>query len=109
MQEKTFGGILYFTAFIDDHSRKIWAIALKTKVQVLDAFKEFYDKVERETRKQLKAARADNSGEYIGPVENYCKLYGIRLEKAPAKTPQRNDIAKRINRTIEERIRCMSS
>lgn len=69
---------------------------MKTKVQVLDAFKEFHGKDEGETRKQLKTAKADNDGDYIRPVGNYCKLYGIRLKKEPTKTPPLNDIAKRM-------------
>lgn len=48
---KTLGGALYFVTFIDDHSRKVWAFALKFKDQVLDLFKHFYIKVERETGK----------------------------------------------------------
>lgn len=39
--------------FIGDHSRKVCAIVLKVKDQVLDNFKEFHVKVERETRKQM--------------------------------------------------------
>ena len=57
----------------------------------------------------MKSVRADNGGEYRGPFENYCKAHGIRLEKTPTKTPQLNGVAKRMKRTIEERIRCMLS
>ena len=35
--------------FIDDHSRKVWGFALKTKDQVLDSFKELHARIERET------------------------------------------------------------
>ena len=45
MQAKTLGGAFYFVTFIDDHSRKVWATALKTKDQVLDVFKEFHAKI----------------------------------------------------------------
>ena len=31
MQTRTVGGALYFVNFIDDHSRKVWGFALKTK------------------------------------------------------------------------------
>lgn len=31
MQDKTLRGVYYFVTFIDDHSRKVWAIALKAK------------------------------------------------------------------------------
>ena len=51
MQDKTLGGGHYFVTFIDDHSRKVWATVLKTKDQVLDVFRDFHVKVERETGK----------------------------------------------------------
>ena len=107
MKDKSIGGALYFVTFIDDHSRKVWAFFLKSKDQVLDVFKEFHAKVERETGKKLKSVKADNGGEYRGPFEKYCKVHGIRLEKTPSKTPQHNGVAERMNRTIEERVRCI--
>ena len=80
---------------------------LKTKDQVLEAFKEFQAIVERETGQKLKCVRADNGGDDCGPFESYCKVHGIRLEKTPPKTPQLNGLAERMNQTIEERVRCM--
>ena len=77
MQTRTMGGALYFVTFIDDHSRKVWGFALTTNDQVLDAFKELHARLERETRRKLKAIRADHGGGYRGPFENYCKLHGI--------------------------------
>ena len=47
IQSNTLGGALYFVTFIDDHSRKMWAYALKSKDQALDVFKGFHVKVER--------------------------------------------------------------
>ena len=46
MPEKSLGGALYFVTFIDDHSSKVWFSLLKTKDQVVEAFKEFHGKVE---------------------------------------------------------------
>ena len=74
MKDKSIGGALYFVTFIDDHSRKVWAFFLKSKDQVLDVFKEFHAKVERETGRKLKSVRADNDGEYRGPFENTAKV-----------------------------------
>ena len=109
MQNNTLGGALYYVTFIDDHSRKVWAYALKSKGQVLDVFKDFHVKIERQTGKQLKSVRANNGGEYKGPFEQYCRSHGIRLEKTVSKTPQQNGVAERMNRTICDRIRCMLS
>ena len=49
IQTRTVGLALYFVTFIDDHSRKVWGFALKTKDQVLDAFKELHATIERDT------------------------------------------------------------
>ena len=48
---KSLGGAQYFVTFIDDHSRKTWVYLLKTKDQVLDAFKQCLSLVERQTGK----------------------------------------------------------
>jgi transposase InsO family protein len=109
MPTKSHGGARFFVTFIDDHSRKVWAYALKTKDQVLDMFKEFHVTVERETGKTLKCIRSDNGGEFRGPFSQYCRSHGIRHERTVPKTPQHNGVAERMNRTIIERIRCMLS
>ncbi|CAN1156891.1 hypothetical protein LINPERPRIM_LOCUS27979, partial [Linum perenne] len=44
----------------DDHSRKVWTYALKTKDQVVDVFKQFHAEVERETMLKLKCVTADS-------------------------------------------------
>ena len=55
MTEKLLGGALYFVSFIDDYSRKVWVSLLKIKDHVLEAFKKFHAKVDRETGKKLKS------------------------------------------------------
>jgi hypothetical protein len=87
MNTITLGGALYYVMFIDDHSKKVWVSALKTKDQVLGVLKVFHMKVEREIGRQLKCVRVDIGGEYRGPFEEYCKIHSIRLEKTVPKTP----------------------
>ena len=48
---KSKGDSLYFAAFIDDYSRKIWVYHLKSKDQVLDVFKQFQALSERQTKR----------------------------------------------------------
>jgi transposase InsO family protein len=109
MSMRSTGGAKYFVTFIDDFSRKDWVYVLKTKYQVLSVFKQFQVSAKRETEKKIKCLRTDNGGEYIGPFDAYCKEKGIRHHFTPPKTPQLNGPAKRMNRTIVERVRCLLS
>ena len=72
MPTKILGGALYFVTFVDDHSWKLWAFALKSKDQVFYIFKEFYASVEIEKRKKLRCIRIDNDGKYQGSFKKYC-------------------------------------
>ena len=109
MSDRSISGCSYFVTFIDDHSRKVWDFVLKSKDQVLDVFKHLHASVEREICTLLKCVRVDNGGEYMGPFENYYKEHGIKIEKNYPKTPQHNAVAKRMNHTINDRIRCLLS
>jgi len=51
--------------------------------------------------------RSNNGGVYRCPFEAHYKDHGIRHEKVPPKTPQVNGLAKRMNKTIAEKVRCM--
>ena len=57
----------------------------------------------------MKCIRINNGGEYSGPFDDYCRQNGIRHQKTLPETPQLNGLAKRINRTLIERIRCLFS
>lgn len=66
-------------------------------------------KDERETGRKLKLVRSYNGGRNRWPFEEYCKRHDIRLQKTIPKTPQQNGVVERMNRIIEERVRCMLS
>jgi hypothetical protein len=95
--------------FIDHHSRKLWVRVLKTKDQVLGAFKEFRAYAKKEISKKLKCVRSDNRGEYYGPFDVYCREQGIRHKNASPKTPELNGLAEKMNRTLVERVRSVLS
>ncbi|BBG96644.1 hypothetical protein Prudu_005502 [Prunus dulcis] len=75
MTTSTLGGARYFVTFIDDHSRKVWAYALRTKIS-------FHASVERETSRSLKCICTNNGGEYMGTFRNYYRSNGIRHERS---------------------------
>ncbi|CAA0832257.1 Uncharacterized mitochondrial protein AtMg00710, partial [Striga hermonthica] len=108
MEVESLGGSRYFVTFIDDASRKLWVYLLRTKGEVFQYFKRFHAMVERQAGKPLKCLRSDNGREYTShEFKNYCAEHGIRHEKTVPGTPQHNDVAERINRTIMEKVRCM--
>lgn len=48
IKDRLVGGALYFVNFIDDHSRKMWTFALKYKNHLLDMFKQFHTRIEKQ-------------------------------------------------------------
>ena len=72
LKVRSLGDALYSVTFVDDHSRKLWIYALKSKDQLLDVFKEFHVSIKRQIGKKLKCIRTDNGGKYLGPFDKYC-------------------------------------
>ena len=109
MKTKSLGSASYCVTFTNDHSMKIWVYTLKTKDQVLQAFKQIHVFVERETGEKLMCIRTYNGGEYCGPFDEYCRNHGIQHQKTPPKTPQLNGIVEILIRTLVARVGCLLS
>ncbi|RVW60672.1 Retrovirus-related Pol polyprotein from transposon TNT 1-94 [Vitis vinifera] len=60
---------------------------------------------QRQSGEKLKCIRTNNGGEYYGPFDEYCRQHGIRHQKTPPKTPQLNELAERMNKTLVERMK----
>ncbi|KAL1189499.1 Retrovirus-related Pol polyprotein from transposon TNT 1-94 [Cardamine amara subsp. amara] len=104
------GKCQYFISFIDDYSRKTWVYFLKHKDEVFRAFIEWSAMVENQTERKIKILRTDNGLEFCNQhFNNYCKERGIIRHQTCAYTPQQNDVAERMNRTIMEKVRSMLS
>lgn len=102
------GGASYYMTFIDDATRKLWVYFLKQKSEAFEVFKKWRARVETETGLRVKCLRSDNGGEYeLAEFKKYCADNGIRMEKTVRGTPQQNGVAERMNRTLNERARCM--
>ncbi|GKV08223.1 hypothetical protein SLEP1_g19888 [Rubroshorea leprosula] len=66
--------------------------------------------IEKQTGKQIKHLRTDNGLKYCsGEFDTFCKNNGIVRHRTIRMTPQQNGVAKKINRTLLERARCMLS
>ena len=71
----------YYVIFFDDFSRKCWILFMQKKSETYSKFCEFKALVEKESRKQVKALRSDNGGEYIsGEFKDFCIKEGIQRE-----------------------------
>ncbi|KAL2231966.1 UNVERIFIED_CONTAM: Retrovirus-related Pol polyprotein from transposon TNT 1-94 [Sesamum indicum] len=102
------GGSTYYMTFVDDSTRKVWVYFLKRKSDAFDTFRRWRALVENETGLQVKCLKSDNGGEYSSEgIKNYCADHGIRMQKTIPRTPQQNGVAERMNRTLNERARCM--
>lgn len=106
IQTNTPGGKRYFVTFIDEHSRFAKVYLLARKDEVFETFKQYMSESERHTGHRLCILKTDRGGEYSSSkFKAFAATHGIKLEQAPAHTPQQNSIAERYNRTIMECVR----
>ncbi|KAJ6423528.1 hypothetical protein OIU84_024484 [Salix udensis] len=98
----------YLKTFIDDYSRKTWVYFLAKKSHAFDTFKNFKNRVEKETSKFIKGLRTDRGGEYTSQQFNeFCLKNGINRQLTSAYTPHQNGVVERKNRTIMNMVRSM--
>ena len=101
-------GKQYFLSIIDDKTRKVWLMFLKTKDETFDKFCEWKSLVENQMNKKVKVLRTDNGLEFCNAkFDDHCKTYGIERHRTCTYTPQQNGVAERMNRTLMEKVRCM--
>lgn len=105
---KSLGGSCYFATFTDDFSRYTRVHLLPKKSDMIEAFRVFQRNAERRLNKTIKMVRSDNGGEYT--ASNFEKLVsqlGIDQEFTPVDRPEKNGVAERVNRTLQEKTLCM--
>ncbi|GBN07472.1 Retrovirus-related Pol polyprotein from transposon TNT 1-94 [Araneus ventricosus] len=105
---KSLGGNLYFLSIIDGFSRKIDVYIIKRKSEVLECFKKYLYRSERELNVKLKCVQTDNGLEFCSNAfEQLVSGLGIKMERTSVYTPEQNGVAERFNRTAVEGIRSM--
>ena len=71
-------------------------------------FKKWKAQVENQTGRKIKYLRTDNGLEYRDKeFIRFCELECVTHHFTVKGTPQQNGVAKRINRTLAEKARCM--
>nr|CCA28129.1 putative polyprotein [Albugo laibachii Nc14] len=110
LRVKSQGGVRYLVTFIDDFSRLIHAYFIQSKREVFSKFNDFKALVENQFGKRIKCLRSDNGEKYVNiKFANVCRNSGMIHQTTVPYSPQQNELAERMNRTLTERARCMLS
>lgn len=101
-------GKRYFLLIVDDCTRFMWIVLIKSKDEALAAFKSVRAKVELETGLKVKALRTDRGGEFTSnDFHAFCDSLGMKRFLTAPYTPQQNGVAERRNQTVVGMTRCL--
>jgi len=101
-------GNRYILTFIDDFTHFTVAYLLKSKSEVFHYFKIYEAMVIAHFNLKINRFWCDNGHEYISKeMTHKLEKKEIRVEYTVRYTPQQNDVAERMNRSILDKARCM--
>ncbi|GJZ49690.1 putative ribonuclease H-like domain-containing protein, partial [Tanacetum coccineum] len=99
---------MYYLAFTDDYSRFSWVFVLATKDETSGILMSFITRVENLIDQRVKIIRCDNGTKFKNmDMNQFCERNCIKREFSIARTPQKNGVAERKNRTLIEAARTM--
>ena len=83
---------------------------MKRKSETFEKFNEFQSEVENQHDRKIKFLRSDHGGEYLShEFSTHLRKCGIVSQLTPPRTPQRNGVSERHNRTLLDMVRSMMS
>ena len=104
------GGYEYFVTFTDDYSRYGYIYLMRQKSETFTKFREYKAEAEKQLGLHIKELRSDRGGEYLsGEFKSYLTQEGIVSQLSAPGTPQKNGVAERRNRTLQDMVRSMLS
>ena len=102
------GGHSYNLTVVDEKSRNVMVTNLKTKSEAAAAIITLIKQKQTTLGKKLKRLHGDGGGEFINAeLEAFLKDNGTELTTTPPNTPEYNNIAERMNRTLREFAGCL--
>ena len=108
MRVQSKGGNRYIFVLVDDYTRFTWTLFLKSKDQAFERFSSLVPQLENACKSKLRAIRSDNGLEFVNSEFNeYCRENGIEHNFSSARTPQKNGVVERKNRTLEDMAHTM--
>ncbi|KAI3758803.1 hypothetical protein L6452_06375 [Arctium lappa] len=110
MRTQSLGGKKYVLVIVDDYSRYTWVKFLRSKDETPEVLITFLKTTQMKMQRQVKFLRTDNGTEFKNKiVEEYFELVGISHQYSAARTPEKNGVVERRNRTLVEAARTMLS
>lgn len=98
----------YFVSILDDYLRIIWVYVLNHKDEAFDQFKTWKTLMETQKERKIKRLGTNNGLEYYNKsFDDYCAGHGISIHKKVRNTPQHNELAERMNKTLIDKVKCM--
>jgi transposase InsO family protein len=95
------GGRRYFLLLVDDLTRYMWVVVLRSKGEAANAIRRAQAVAEAECGRKLRVLRTDNGGEFT-TVEfaSYCADEGVQRHYSMSYSPQQNGVVERRNQTV---------
>ena len=102
------GGNYYGLVIVDDYSRYTWTLFFRTKNDAFDVFRKLVKVIQNEKGLNIVSIRSDHGGEFQN--EYFEKIYeenGIHHTLSTPRTPQKNGVVERKNKSLEEGARTL--
>jgi hypothetical protein len=106
--EPSVDGHKHYMVVVDDATRMIFTVPLKSKSQAALHFRRILTLSKTQTGVTAKAIKSDRGGEFTGSdFQAVVKDFGLVHHMPPPSSPEGNGVAERANRTLGERLRVM--
>ncbi|CAI7844177.1 unnamed protein product [Closterium sp. NIES-54] len=101
----------YVLTLKDDYTNYLWVAPLARRSDMAAVFSAWHREMKTKLpTKPLAALRTDNGGEYTANAfTDYLSSHGISYQTSLPHTPQQNGVAERVNRTLMDRVRAMTT
>jgi len=107
MRTKGMNGEQYFILLIDNFKIMITICFLKKNSKEFECFEIFKEMVENEADLKIKFLRSDNGDFTTKEFMEFCEDHGIKRQFSAARTPHKNGVVERKNRTLQDMARTM--
>jgi len=91
-------GFRYFLTFLDDYSRHVWVVMMKSKSEASAKVKRFVCMIENQFEKKVKSIRSGNGPEFL--LQEFYVERGILHQRSCVYTPQQNGRVERRHQHI---------